>query len=95
MSRTPTTTLGPLGSTIHSLHAGPDTIAALAAVDWSRRFRRVSLDPVRGLVTLMAPSRRSTAAAGPENRGAARAAGGGPRPPRPYSAVRAGPGGAA
>ena len=57
MSRAPTTTLGPLGSTIHSLHADPDTIAALAAVDWSRRFRRVCLDPVRGLVTLMAPSR--------------------------------------
>ena len=57
MRRTPTTTLGPLGSTIHSLRAGPDTIAALAAVDWSRRFRRVCLDPVRGLITLMAPSR--------------------------------------
>ncbi len=57
MSRAPTTTLGPLGSTIHSLHAGPDTVAALAAVGWSRHFRRVCLDPVRGLVTLMAPSR--------------------------------------
>lgn len=94
MSRTPATTLGPLGSTIRSLHAGSDTIAALAAVDWSRRFRRVSLDPVRGLVTLMAPSRRS-AAAGPENRGAARPAGGGPRPGPAYSAARTGPGGAA
>ena len=57
MSRSPTTTVGPLGSTIHTLHAGPDTIAALAAVDWSRHFRRVCLDPVRGLVTLMSPSR--------------------------------------
>ena len=57
MSRSPTTTVGPLGSTIHSLHADRDTIAALASVDWSRHFRRVCLDPVRGLVTLMAPSR--------------------------------------
>ena len=59
MSRSPapTTTVGPLGSTIHSLHADPDTIAELAAVDWNRHFRRVCLDPVRGLITLMAPSR--------------------------------------
>ena len=59
MSRSPTatTTVGPLGSTIHSLHADPDTIAALAAVDWNRHFRRVCLDPVRGIITLMAPSR--------------------------------------
>ena len=57
MSRSPTTTVGPLGSTIHSLHADSETIAELAAVDWSRHFRRVCLDPVRGLITLMAPSR--------------------------------------
>ena len=57
MSRSPTTTVGPLGSTIHALHADPDTIASLAAVDWNRHFRRVCLDPVRGLITLMAPSR--------------------------------------
>ena len=57
MSRSPTTTVGPLGSTIHSLRADPDTIAELAAVDWNRHFRRVCLDPVRGLITLMAPSR--------------------------------------
>ena len=57
MSRSPTTTVGPLGSTIHTLHADPDTIAELAAVDWNRHFRRVCLDPIRGLVTLMAPSR--------------------------------------
>ena len=59
MSRSPapTTTVGPLGSTIHSLRADRDTIAELAAVDWSRHFRRVCLDPVRGLITLMAPSR--------------------------------------
>ena len=47
---------GPLGSTIHTLHADPETIAALAAVDWNRCFRRVCLDPARGLITLMAPS---------------------------------------
>ena len=57
MSRSPTTIVGPLGSTIHSLHADPDTIASLAVVDWNRHFRRVCLDPVRGLITLMAPSR--------------------------------------
>ena len=48
---------GPLGSTIHVLRADADTVAALAAIDWNRRFRRVCLDPVRGIVTLMAPSR--------------------------------------
>ena len=57
MSRSPTTTIGPLGSTIHALHADPETIAELAAVDWNRHFRRVCLDPVRGLITLMVPSR--------------------------------------
>ncbi len=48
---------GPLGSTIHVLRADPETVAALATVDWNRHFRRVWLDPVRGLITLMAPSR--------------------------------------
>ena len=48
---------GPLGSTIHVLRADPDTVAALAAVDWNRHFRRVRLDPVQGIITLMAPSR--------------------------------------
>ena len=48
---------GPLGSTIHVLRADADTIAELAAVDWNRHFRRVCLDPVRGLITLMSPSR--------------------------------------
>ena len=48
---------GPLGSTIHVLRADAGTVAALAAIDWSRHFGRVCLDPVRGLVTLMAPSR--------------------------------------
>ena len=47
---------GPLGSTIHVLRADADTVAALAAIDWNRHFRRVCLDPVRGVVTLMAPS---------------------------------------
>lgn len=48
---------GPLGSTIHVLRADADTVAALAAVDWNRHFRRVRLDPVQGIITLMAPSR--------------------------------------
>ena len=48
---------GPLGSTIHVLRADAGTIAELAAVDWNRHFRRVCLDPVRGIITLMAPSR--------------------------------------
>ena len=47
---------GPLGSTIHVLRADADTIAELAAIDWSRHFRRVCLDPVRGIITLMSPS---------------------------------------
>ena len=47
---------GPLGSTIHVLRADAGTIAELAAIDWNRRFRRVCLDPVRGIITLMAPS---------------------------------------
>ena len=48
---------GPLGSTIHVLRADAETVAELAAIDWSRHFRRVCLDPVRGLITLMSPSR--------------------------------------
>ena len=48
---------GPLGSTVHVIHADADTVAELAAIDWSRHFRRVCLDPVRGLITLMSPSR--------------------------------------
>ncbi len=47
---------GPLGSAIHVFRADADTVAALAAVDWSRFFRRVCLDPVRGVITLMSPS---------------------------------------
>ena len=53
-----TTHVGPLGSTFHVLRADSETVAALAAVDWNRSFRRVCLDPVRGLITLMAPSHR-------------------------------------
>ena len=48
---------GPLGSTIHVLRADAETIVELAALDWNRRFRRVCLDPVRGVITLMSPSR--------------------------------------
>ena len=47
---------GALGSIIHVLRADPATVAELAAVDWNRHFRRVCLDPVRGLITLMSPS---------------------------------------
>ena len=47
---------GPLGSTVHVLRADAGTIAELAAIDWNRYFRRVCLDPVRGVITLMAPS---------------------------------------
>ena len=56
MNDSATTHVGPLGSTVHVLHADPGTIAGLAAVDWSRHFRRVCLDPVRGLIVLMTPS---------------------------------------
>ena len=49
--------VGPLGSTIHVLRADAGTITELAAVDWNRAFSRVCLDPVRGLITLMSPSR--------------------------------------
>ena len=49
--------VGPLGSTVHVLRADAHTVEQLAAIDWSRHFRRVCLDPVRGLVTLMSPSR--------------------------------------
>ena len=57
MNEAATTHTGPLGSTIHVLKADPKTVAALAAVDWNRHFRRVWLDPVLGIITLMAPSR--------------------------------------
>ena len=53
----PTSLTGPLGSTVHVLQADADTVAALAAVDWNRHFRRVCLDPARGLITLTSPSR--------------------------------------
>ena len=52
---------GPLGFTIHVLRADAGTIAELAAVDWNRHFRRVCLDPVRGIIIpdgALAPPRR-------------------------------------
>ena len=52
----PTMHTGPLGSTVHVLRADAGTIAELAAIDWSRYFCRVCLDPVRGIITLMSPS---------------------------------------
>ena len=56
MNQPATMHTGPLGSVLHVLRADPETVAALAAVDWNRRFRRVWLDPVRGIIALMAPS---------------------------------------
>ena len=49
--------VGPLGSAIHVLRADAHTVEELAAIDWNRHFRRVCLDPVRGIITLMSPSR--------------------------------------
>ena len=46
MDPTATTHTGPLGSTIHVLRADAGTVAELAAIDWSRSFSRVCLDPV-------------------------------------------------
>ena len=57
MNESTTMHVGPLGSTVHVLRADVDTVTELASVDWSRHFRRVWLDPVRGLIVLMAPSR--------------------------------------
>ena len=56
MNESATMLTGPLGSTIHVLRADAGTIAELAAIDWNRHFSRVCLDPVRGVITLMAPS---------------------------------------
>ena len=56
MTDSATTLVGPLGSTIHVLRADAGTVAELAAIDWNRHFRRVCLDPVLGLIVLMAPS---------------------------------------
>ena len=58
MSKIATMHEGPLGSTIHVLRADPDTVAALAAVEWHRHFRRVWLDPGLGIIALMAPSHK-------------------------------------
>ena len=56
MKKPVTRFVGPLGSTIHHLRADAATVAAVAGVDWNRRFRRVCLDPVREVITLMSPS---------------------------------------
>ena len=56
MPETSTSFVGPLGSTIHHLRADAATVAALAGLDWTSRFRRVWLDPVGGIVVLMSPS---------------------------------------
>ena len=58
MKRPVTRFVGPLGSTIHHLRADAATVAAVAGVDWNRRFRRVWLDPVREVITLVSPSFR-------------------------------------
>lgn len=57
MNGATTTLTGPLGSTIHVLRVDAATVTALAEIDWNRSFPRVCLDPVRGLITLMSPSR--------------------------------------
>ena len=49
--------VGPLGSTIVLLRADAATVAAVAGLDWNRWFRRVRLDPLRGVISLMSPSR--------------------------------------
>ena len=45
-----------LGSEYVAFHAGRDEVIALAESDLVNAFRRVVLDPVRGLVMLMSPS---------------------------------------
>ena len=45
-----------LGSGYVAFHASPDEVVALAQSDLVNTFRRVLLDPVRGLVMLMSPS---------------------------------------
>ena len=57
MKKPATRFVGPLGSTILHLRADAATVAAVAGVEWSRGFRRVWLDPLRGVITLMLPSR--------------------------------------
>ena len=56
MTESSTSFIGPLGSTIYRLRADAATVAALAGLNWTSRFRRVCLDPVRGVVVLMSPS---------------------------------------
>ena len=64
MNRPVTAHTGPLGSTLHVLRAGAETVTALAAVDWNRHFSLVGLDPVRELITLMSVSHRHGLLAG-------------------------------
>ena len=56
MPESSTSFVGPLGSTIYHLRADAATVAALAGLEWTSRFRRVWLDPVREVVVLMSPS---------------------------------------
>ena len=56
MTESSTSFVGPLGSTIYRLRADAATVAALAGLDLTSRFRRVWLDPVREVVVLMSPS---------------------------------------
>ena len=56
MKERPTRFIGPLGSTILHLRADGATVAAVAGLDWNRWFRRVWLDPLREVITLMSPS---------------------------------------
>ena len=56
MTRASTSFVGPLGSTIYHLRADAATVAALAGLDWTSRFPRVCLDPVRGVIVLGVPS---------------------------------------
>ena len=55
MKERPTRFIGPLGSTILHLRADGATVAAVAGLDWNRWFRRVWLDPLREVITLMSP----------------------------------------
>ena len=46
-----------MGSEYVAFHASRDEVIALAESDLVNAFRRVILDPVRGLVMLMSPKR--------------------------------------
>ena len=57
MDESATMHTGLLGSAIRVLRADAGAIAEPAAIDRNRRLRRICLDPVRGVITLMASSR--------------------------------------